>query len=55
MKENMVVSPMVILEFNSSCQVDMIGFQSQPAKQFKFMMAFKYHLTKFVILKALIS
>ncbi|XP_045456891.1 uncharacterized protein LOC123666917 [Melitaea cinxia] len=38
---------------NSRCQVYMIDFQTQPDGNFKFIMVYQDHLTKFVLLRAL--
>ncbi|XP_045451043.1 KRAB-A domain-containing protein 2-like [Melitaea cinxia] len=38
---------------NSRCQVDLIDFQTQPDGNFKFIMVYQDHLTKFVLLRAL--
>ena len=40
---------------NSRCQVDLIDFQSQPDEDFKFIMVYQDHLTKFVVLRPLKS
>ncbi|KFD61180.1 hypothetical protein M514_26667 [Trichuris suis] len=50
-----VVLPMVFSDFNSRCQVDLIDFQSHHDGEYKFIMAYQDHLTKFVVLKALKS
>lgn len=52
-RKGIVVKPMVFSEFNSRCQVDLIDFQSQPDGDFKFIMVYQDHLTKFVVLNAL--
>ena len=46
---------MIFSELNSLCQVDLIDFQSQPDWEYKFIMAYQSHLTKFVIYKSLTS
>lgn len=38
---------------NSRCQVDLIDMQSQPDNDFKFILVYQDHLTKFVQLRAL--
>ncbi|XP_045446899.1 uncharacterized protein LOC123655106 [Melitaea cinxia] len=38
---------------NIRCQVDLIDFQTQPDGNFKFIMVYQDHLTKFVLLRAL--
>ncbi|XP_055932280.1 KRAB-A domain-containing protein 2-like [Argiope bruennichi] len=40
---------------NSRCQVDLIDMQSQADNEFKFIMVYKDHLTKFVLLRPLQS
>eukprot|EP00102_Acyrthosiphon_pisum_P023247 XP_016660457.1 PREDICTED: KRAB-A domain-containing protein 2-like [Acyrthosiphon pisum] len=54
-KKDIVVKPMVFNDFNSQCQIDLIDFQSQPDRDFKFICVYQYHLTKFCILKPLTS
>nr|XP_042896273.1 KRAB-A domain-containing protein 2-like [Parasteatoda tepidariorum] len=54
-KKGIVVKPMVFSDFNSHCQVDLIDFLSQPDKEYKFIMVYQDHLTKFVILRTLTS
>ncbi|GFU95976.1 KRAB-A domain-containing protein 2 [Trichonephila clavipes] len=54
-KKGIDVKPMIFSEFNSRCQVDLIDFQSQPDREYKFIMVYQNHLTKFVILKSLTS
>jgi len=46
---------MVFNDFISRCQIDLIDFQSQPDKDFKFICVYQDHLTKFCILKPLTS
>lgn len=40
---------------NSRCQVDLIHMQSNPDKDYKFIMVYQDHLTKFIQLCALTS
>jgi hypothetical protein len=40
---------------NSRCQFDLIDMQSQADHEFKFIMVYQDHLTKFVLLRALQS
>lgn len=54
-KKGLVVKPMVFQETNSRCQVDLIDMQSQPENDFKFILIYQDHLTKFVQLRALKS
>ncbi|KAJ8720835.1 hypothetical protein PYW08_006300 [Mythimna loreyi] len=52
-KKGIVVKPILSSEFNSRCQVDLIDYQSHPDREYKFVMVYQDHLTKFVILRAL--
>lgn len=52
-KKGLVVRPIKSTEFNSRCQVDLIDMQSQADGQYKFIMVYQDHLTKFVQLRAL--
>ncbi|XP_078509625.1 KRAB-A domain-containing protein 2-like [Lissotriton helveticus] len=54
-KKGVVVKPMFFSEFNSRCQVNLIDFQSHPDREYKFIMVYQNHLTKFVVLRALKS
>lgn len=54
-KKGLVVRPIKSSEFNSRCQVDLIDMQSQADGQYKFIMVYQDHLTKFVQLRALKS
>ncbi|XP_023312526.1 KRAB-A domain-containing protein 2-like [Anoplophora glabripennis] len=54
-KRGLVSKPILHSEMNSRCQVDLIDFQTQPDEQFKFIMVYQDHLTKFVLLRALTS
>ena len=50
-----VVKPILSSEFNSCGQIDLVDMQSSPQGQFKSMMVYQCHLTKFVILRPLSS
>ena len=50
-----VVKPILSSEFNSRGQVDLVDMQSSPQGQFKWIMVYQCHLTKFVILRPLSS
>ena len=50
-----VVRPILSSEFNSRSQIDLIDMQSSPHDQFKWIMVYQCHLTKFVILRPLSS
>lgn len=54
-KKGLVVKPIKSSEFNTRCQVDLIDMQSQADGDFKFIMVYQDHLTKFVQLRALKS
>lgn len=48
-----VVKPILTQEFNGRCQVDLIDFQSRPDGEYKFVLVYQDHLTKYVVLRAL--
>ena len=50
-----VVKPILSSEFNSRGQVDLVDMQSSPQGQFKWIMVYQCHLTKFVILRPMSS
>ncbi|XP_072392374.1 KRAB-A domain-containing protein 2-like [Diabrotica undecimpunctata] len=52
-KKGLVVKPILSSAFNSRCQVDLIDMQSQADGDYKFIMVYQDHLTKFVQLRAL--
>ena len=52
-KKGVVVSPIVSEDFNKRCQVDLIDLQSQPDDEYKFVLVYQDHLSKFIILRAL--
>lgn len=54
-KKGPVVKPITSSEFNSQCQVDLLDMQSHADDDFKFIMVYQDHLTKFVILRPLKS
>lgn len=54
-KKGLVVRPILSSELNSRCQVDLVDMQSSPDNEFKFIMVYQDHMTKFVHLKALKS
>lgn len=55
MKKGLVVKPIIHSEMNSRCQVDLIDMQSNPDGQYKFILVYQDHLTKFVQLRPLKS
>lgn len=54
-KRGLVSKPILHSEMKSKCQVDLIDFQTQSDGNFKFIMVYQDHLTKFVLLRALQS
>lgn len=54
-KRGLVLKPILHSEMNSTCQVDLIDYQSQPDGKYKFVMVYQDHLTKFVLLRPLTS
>jgi len=53
-KKGLVSKPIFHAEFNSKCQINLIDdMQSQPSVQFKFILNYQDHLTKFVPLRSL--
>lgn len=52
-KRGLVSKPIIHKQFNSRCQVDLIDLQTQADGEFKYIMVYQDHLTKFVILRAL--
>lgn len=54
-KKGIVVKPILSNEMNSRCQVDLIDMQTNPDGNFKFILVYQDHLTKFVQLRPLHS
>lgn len=54
-KKVIAVNLIILLHFNSRCQVDLIDYQSQPDGTFKFLLVYIGHLIKLVVLKPLTS
>lgn len=52
-KRGLISKPILHNEPNSRCQVDLIDMQSQADKEYKFIIVYQDHLTKFVLLRAL--
>lgn len=52
-KRGVVVKPIISDEQNSRCQVDLIDYQAKPDGNYKFVLVYQDHLTKFVILRPL--
>jgi hypothetical protein len=55
MTKGVVVRPILSKEFSARGQVDLIDMQSLPHGSFKWIMVYQDHLTKFVVIRALIS
>jgi hypothetical protein len=53
--KGIVVKPIISKEFNSRGQIDLIDMQSFKFNDYRFLMVYQDHLTKFVILRALTS
>ena len=53
--KGLVVKPLLSKDFNSRGQVDLVDMQSMPDGDFKFIMHYQDHLTKFSVLWALTS
>lgn len=54
-KKGIVVKPILSNEMNSRCQVDLIDMQTNPDGNYKFILVYQDHLTKFVQLRPLNS
>lgn len=54
-KRGLVSRPILHSNFNSRAQVDLIDMQSQSFNQYRFIMVYQDHLTKYVLLKSLKS
>ena len=54
-KKGLVSKPLIFKEFNSRCQVHFINMRSNPDGEFKFILNYQDHLTKFILLRALKS
>ena len=52
-KRGLVSKPLLFKEFNSRCQVDLIDMQSSHDGEYKFILNYQDHLTKFVLLRPL--
>jgi len=52
-KKGLVVKPIISNELNSRCQIDLIDIQAQPEGNYKFILVYQDHLTKFVLLRPL--
>ena len=54
-RKSLVIKPIVSTALNSRCQVDLIDMQSQKDGEFRHILNYQDHLTKFVILKPLVT
>jgi len=52
-KKGLVVKPIISNELNSRCQIDLIDMQEQRDENYKFILVYQDHLTKFVLLRPL--
>jgi len=52
-KKGLVVKLIISKELNSRCQIDLIDMQAQPDGNYKFILVYQDHLTKFVNLRPL--
>jgi hypothetical protein len=52
-KKRLVVKPIISSEINSRCQVDLIDMQAQPDGNYRFILVYQDHLTKYVLFKPL--
>jgi IS30 family transposase len=52
-KKGIVVKPILSQDHNSRCQCDLIDLQSRPDREYKFVMVYQDHLTKYCVLNAL--
>lgn len=52
-RKGLVVRPILTSEMSSRCQVDLIDMQSEPDQDFRFILNYQDHLTKFNVLPAL--
>ncbi|XP_060876491.1 KRAB-A domain-containing protein 2-like [Metopolophium dirhodum] len=52
-KKGLVVKPIISNELNSRCQFDLVDMQAQPDGNYKFILVYQEHLTKFVLLRPL--
>ena len=51
--KSLVVKPIISNTMNSRCQVDLVDLQTQPDGEFKFILNYQDHLTKFLVLRPL--
>jgi len=53
LRKSIVIKPILHSEMNSRCQIDLIDLQTNPDGNYKFILVYQDHFTKFVILRAL--
>jgi hypothetical protein len=51
--KGLVVAPILSNHMNSRCQIDLIDMQTEPDRDYRFILNYQDHLTKFTILKPL--
>lgn len=54
-RKGLVIKPILGKELNSRCQIDLIDMESQADGDYKFILVYQDHLTKFVQLRPLKS
>lgn len=52
-KKGIVTKPIISSNFNSRCQMDLIDLQSKPDEDYKFILNYQDHFTKYCLLRAL--
>lgn len=52
-KKRLVVQPIIYSEMNSRCQIDLIDIQAQLDNEYKFILVYLDHFTKYVLLRPL--
>lgn len=48
-----IVKPILTHDLNGRCQVDLIDYQTRPDREYKFVLVYQDHLTKYVLLRPL--
>ena len=52
-KKGVIVKPIVTIDANRRCQVDCVDMQNMPDRDFKYIMVYQDHLTKYTCLRAM--
>uniref|UniRef100_A0A914PYY8 Integrase catalytic domain-containing protein n=1 Tax=Panagrolaimus davidi TaxID=227884 RepID=A0A914PYY8_9BILA len=52
-KKGITVKPIISVDFNKRCQMDLIDLQSKPDGEFKFILNYQDHFTKYCLLRPL--